>query len=192
MSRKLSSRDAVMLAILLVLIIGSCWYMFFYTPLQDEILSIQNQSAQLDTEISTAMVKVSKMKSMQEEVDAILAQPKDQITEIAPYDNATVVIAQLNGILAASEEYTLNFRDVEVNDDGTVRRVINLSFRCPDYASARRIVDDLSGSHWRCIVNSVSMSVPNEELERDEVADIMAYPVEVTAQVTFFESKNLS
>ena len=128
----------------------------------------------------------------QEEVDAILAQPADQITEIAPYDNATVVIAQLNGILSASEEYTLTFRDVEINDDGTVRRIINMNFRCTDYASARRIVDALSSSHWRCIVNSVNMSVPKKEIERDDVPNIMKYPVEVTAQVTFFESKNLA
>lgn len=191
MAKKLSSRDAFLLIFLVVLIIGSCWYMFFYTPLQDEILSIQNQSAQMDTEIATAMTKVSKMKSMQEEVDAILAQPADQITEIAPYDNATVVIAQLNGILSASEEYTLTFRDVEINDDGTVRRIINMNFRCTDYASARSIVDALSSSHWRCIVNSVSMGVPKKELEADAVPNLMTYPVEVTAQVTFFESKNL-
>ena len=134
MAKKLSSREVFMLIILVVLVVGSCWYMFFYTPLQNEILDIQAKSAQLDTDIATAAAKAAKMKSMQEEVDAILARPADEITEIAPYDNATVVIAQLNGILAASEEYTLNFRDVEINDDGTVRRVINMSFRCPDYA----------------------------------------------------------
>ena len=192
MTKKLSSRDAFLLVFLVVLIVGSCWYMFFYTPLQEEIMDIQSKTAQLDTEIATATAKVSKMKAMQDEVDTVLAQPADQITEIAPYDNATVVIAQLNGILAASEEYSLTFRDVAVNDDGTVRRVINMSFKCEDYASARSIVNALSKSHWRCIVNSVTVSVPSKEIERGEVADVMAYPVEVTAQVTFFESKNLS
>lgn len=192
MTKKLSSRDAMLLIFLVVLIIGSCWYMFFYTPLQNEILDIRSQSSQMDTEITTAMAKVSKMKAMQEEVDAILAQPADQITEIAPYDNATVVIAQLNGILAASDEYKLTFRDVEVNDDGTVRRVINMSFLCSDYANARSIVDALSSSHWRCIVNSVTMGVPKDALGTDETPNLMLYPVEVNAQVTFFESKNIS
>lgn len=192
MAKKLSSREVFMLIILVVLVVGSCWYMFFYTPLQNEILDIQAKSAQLDTDIATAAAKAAKMKSMQDEVDAILARPADEITEIAPYDNATVVIAQLNGILSASEEYNLTFRDVAVNSDGTVRRVINMTFRCESYASARSIVDALSGSHWRCIVNSVNMSVPKKEIERDDVPNIMKYPVEVTAQVTFFESKNLA
>ena len=192
MAKKLSSREVFMLIILVVLVVGSCWYMFFYTPLQNEILDIQAKSAQLDTDIATAATKAAKMKSMQEEVDAILARPADEITEIAPYDNATVVIAQLNGILSASEEYNLTFRDVAVNSDGTVRRVINMTFLCESYASARSIVDALSGSHWRCIVNSVNMSVPKKEIERDDVPNIMKYPVEVTAQVTFFESKNLA
>ena len=192
MAKKLSSREVFMLIILVVLVVGSCWYMFFYTPLQNEILDIQAKSAQLDTDIATAAAKAAKMKSMQEEVDAILARPADEITEIAPYDNATVVIAQLNGILSASEEYNLTFRDVAVNSDGTVRRVINMTFLCESYASARSIVDALSGSHWRCIVNSVNMSVPTKEIDRDDVPNIMKYPVEVTAQVTFFESKNLA
>ena len=192
MAKKLSSREVVMLIILVVLVVGSCWYMFFYTPLQNEIMDIQAKSVQLDTDIATAAAKAAKMKSMQDEVDAILARPADEITEIAPYDNATVVIAQLNGILSASEEYNLTFRDVAVNSDGTVRRVINMTFRCESYASARSIVDALSGSHWRCIVNSVNMSVPKKEIERDDVPNIMKYPVEVTAQVTFFESKNLA
>lgn len=192
MAKKLSSREVFMLIILVVLVVGSCWYMFFYTPLQNEILDIQAKSAQLDTDIATAAAKAAKMKSMQEEVDAILARPADEITEIAPYDNATVVIAQLNGILSASEEYNLTFRDVAVNSDGTVRRVINMTFRCESYASARIIVDALSGSHWRCIVNSVNMSVPQKEIEQGDMPNIMKYPVEVTAQVTFFESKNLA
>ena len=192
MAKKLSTREVVMLLVLVVLVVGSCWYMFFYTPLQNEIQSIQAQCAQLDTDIATAAAKAQKMKSMQDEVDTILSRPADQITEIAPYDNATVVIAQLNGILSASEEYNLTFRDVAVNSDGTVRRVINMTFRCANYASARRIVASLSGSQWRCIVNSVNMSVPSNEIERDRTPNIMAYPVEVTAQVTFFESKNLA
>ena len=84
MAKKLSSREVFMLIILVVLVVGSCWYMFFYTPLQNEILDIQAKSAQLDTDIATAAAKAAKMKSMQEEVDAILARPADEITEIAP------------------------------------------------------------------------------------------------------------
>lgn len=189
MAKKLSGRDAVLLVILVVLVVGSCWYMFFYTPLQSEIQDIQAQSAQVDTEISVAAVRVSRMQAMQDEIDEILARPEDEITEIAPYDNATVIIAQLNGILSASQEYNLSFRDVSINDDGTVRRPIAMTFRCPNYQSARKIIAALNGSKWRCIVNSVSVTAASNA---DGVANVMDGGVEVSAQVTFFESKNLS
>ena len=82
---KLSLRETIMLLFLVVLLIGVGYYTLFYTPLQNEMASIASQSADCDTQISTAMAKVAKMNAMQEELDEILSRPADEITEIAPY-----------------------------------------------------------------------------------------------------------
>ena len=65
----LTARDTVMLVFLVALIIGAVYYLGFYTPLQNELSSIANQSAQVDSQITTAMTKVSKMDTMQAELD---------------------------------------------------------------------------------------------------------------------------
>ena len=180
---KLSPREAGMLVVLVVLLIGVVYYMGFYTPLQAEMSSIAAESAQCDDEIVVANAKVAKMGQMQAELDEIFARPAKEITEIAPYDNKEVVLNQLYGILARTTDYALTFTDPDVQEDGTVRRNISMSFTCQSYAAAKEVIDDLTDSHWRCLVNNLAISCKEE--------DMMQFPVDVNATITFFESTNL-
>lgn len=181
---KLSAREMVMLAFLVVLLIGVGYYMGFYTPLQQEMSSIASQSANVDTQITTAMTKVVKMDEMQAELDEIFARPADEITEIAPYDNKEVVLNQLYGILARTQDYSLNFTDPDVNADGTVRRNISMSFRCADYTAAKRVIKDLTDSQWRCLVSNLAIT--------SEAGNMLEDAVTVSATITFFEHTDLA
>lgn len=197
MANRITRRDMVMLMVLALLLIGVLYYMLFYTPLQDEMTSIATQAAEVDDQTNLAMTKVQKMKLMQEELDAILSQPKDKITEIAPYDNAKVVMSQLNNILSVTENYNLSFKDPAVNDDGTVRREVSMKFECGNYYSAKKIIQDLSSSRWRCLINSFSINaMEGTTADADgtavyQAADAMSGPVSVDATITFFESTQI-
>lgn len=182
-SSKLSSRDIAMVALLVVLLVGVFYYMGFYKPLQQDLANISGQVAEVDTQINAVASKVARMDMMQAELNEIFAQPEDQITEIAPYDNKEVVLRQLNGILQASLEYNLSFAEPSIQDDGTVRRNVTMSFSCADFDSAKRIIRDLTKSHWRCMVSNLSISGGS---------NIMEEAVQVNATITFFESTNLS
>ncbi len=166
---KMTSRDRFLLIFLAVLLIGVSYYMFFYKPLQAELANIETQCNETDDQITVAMGKASKMKAMQDELDEIFSRPEDEITEIAPFDNAKVVMSQLNGILRNSEEYELNFRDPVVEKDGTVRRVVSMKFSCPDYNSAKAIIDALTASHWRCLINGISLEADEDQNVTEEV-----------------------
>ena len=122
MKKKLTGRETVMVLFLVVLLIGLGYYMGFYTPLQEELSSISSQCNDVDSQITTAMGKVSQMDKMQAELDEIFARPADEITEIAPYDNKEVVLTQLSGILGRAQSYSLDFTDPKVGSDDTVRR----------------------------------------------------------------------
>ena len=158
--------------------------MGFYTPLQNELASINGQANQIDSEINTAMAKVASMDAMQAELDEIFSRPEDEITEIAPYDNKEVVLTQLYGILGQAEDYSLSFTDPSVEAGGTVRRNISMSFSCADYASAKAIIRDLTDSRWRCLVSNLSI-VASE-------GDLMNNPVTISATITFFEHTGLT
>ena len=181
---KLSARESLMLVFLVVLVVGVVYYMGFYTPLQTELASIATQSSEMDTQITTAMAKVGKMDKMQAELDEIMARPKDEITEIAPYDNKEVVLNQLYGILGRTEDYSLSFTDPDVQKDGTVRRNISMNFHCESYTDAKEVIRDLTDSQWRCLVSNLSIACDED--------DMMEYGVTVTATITFFEHTGLA
>lgn len=180
---KLSTREIVMLVVLVVLLAGMVYYMGFYTPLQEELASIARQKTEVEAQIAASMEDVKTMNAMQKELDEILARPEDEITEIAPYDNKEVVLDQLYLILGHSENYVLSFVDPVVGADGTVRRDISMEFHCNSYEAAKTIIKNLTNSHWRCLVSNLT-------IEGDSL-DVEANPVSVTATITFFEHTDL-
>ena len=184
MKKKLTGRETVMVLFLVVLLIGLGYYMGFYTPLQEELASISSQCNDIDSQITTAMGKVSQMDTMQAELDEIFARPADEITEIAPYDNKEVVLTQLYGILGRAQSYSLDFTDPSVGDDGTVRRNISMNFTCDNYNAAKAIIRDLTDSQWRCLVSNLAIVAGGEDLMKD--------PVTVNATITFFEHTGLA
>ena len=181
---KLSTRELVMVIFLVLLLIGVGYYMGFYTPLQQELSNISSQSAEMDTQISAALSRISQMNTMQEELDAILALPEDEIKEIAPYDNRDAVMAQLYGILAQTQDYSLNFNNPNIQGDGTVRRTVSMSFHCDNYDSAKAVLEALADSPWRCLIGNVSFSSDDGNLYTGGIS--------VSATITYFESTNLT
>ena len=180
--KKLSGRESVMLVFLVVLLVGVGYYLGFYKPLQADLARVQSQSADLDMAITTATARASSMKSMQEELDEIFSRPKDQITEIAPYDNKEVVLNMLYGILGRTQDYSLSFTDPEVREDGTVRRNISMNFTCETYQAAKAVIRDLTDSNWRCLVSGCAIA---------SETNLMEEPVTVNMTITFFESTKL-
>ena len=209
MSNRVSSRDRVLLVVLAVLLIGVCYYMFFYQPTQAELQSLARQISEVEDQTNVALAKANSMKGMQEELDEILSRPADEITEIAPYDNAKVVMTQLNGILSASENYSLSFKDPDIQKDGTVRRVVEMSFDCSDYNSAKTIIKALSSNRWRCLINSISLQSTDKQynapaadltVEALDGTDLVVHvpqamavkgSVTIKATITFFESTKI-
>ena len=208
---KFSTRDIAMVVFLVIFLIGVLYYMGFYKPMQADLAEISTQTIQTDDQINQALNKANEMKRMRDELDVILSQPKFQITEIAPYDNKNIVLNMLNGVLGASEEYSLSFTDPEIEDGGTVRRDVSMDFSCRDYDSAKIILRNLTKSNWRCLVRNVSINADTnviKHLDDEEIKeleektedgdkeydknDLMMTPVRVSATITFFESTKLT
>lgn len=159
---KLSAREVVMLIFLVVLLIAVIYYMAFYTPLQAEIASIETEISNTDSQIASFQEKLSQMKRMQDELDQILAQPEDMISELPPYDNIVEILDDLDRYLRRhTETYTMTHSDPKITDDGTVRRYITLSLRCDDLDSAQDIITEFTDSKWRCIVENIELSSSN-------------------------------
>jgi len=181
---KFGTKDIALIAVIVVLVLAFCYYFFFLKPLNEDLAATKQRSLELDTEIATVSAKMVNMSAMQAELDEVYARPEKEITEIAPYDNAKVVMNELNGILSRSENYRLTFADPVIGADGTVRRTVNMSFQCSSYSAAKTIVENLSMSHWRCLMKNLTVSADEEGIQEG--------PVSCSATIVFFESTNLS
>jgi len=179
---KLTPRDYLMLTVLLVLLLGVCYYMLFYTPLQEQIRSLNMQTTETESNIMLAQTQLTSMTKMQNELEDLFDGSSDAITEIAPYDNAKVIMNELNGILKQTLNYKLSFTDPVIDEDGIVRRTVNMSFVCADYSSAKQVITNLCNSKWRCLMKNISMNGGE---------DISASEVSCNATIIFYESTNL-
>lgn len=194
---KLSPRELIMVAVLVVLLAGLGYRVFFYNPLQEELAAVATQSSELDGEIARATAKTGQKKKMQAELDEIFAQPEDKIWEIASFDNKKVVLSMLYGTLARTENYSVNFDDPEEGEDGTVRRNASLSFDCESYSAAKAVIRDLTDSKWRCVVRDCFISdwasdfYHDTEDEEERTEGILSNPVSVSMTITFLESTRL-
>lgn len=183
MKQSLSARELLIVLLLLILILAIAYRSFFYIPLQEELAAIAAQSGNLDLQLIQAAEKAAKMEAMQSELEAIFADANQPPPAIAPYDNRTAVLHQLNATLQQSEEYSLQFSEPAIGPDGTVRRNVTMHLSCASFADAKRIIQALSSSPWRCLITNLSITGNGNLLDGS---------VQINATVTFLESTKLT
>lgn len=178
---KLSSREAVLFVVLGVILLGFCYYKFFYVNIQDQI---KNLHASRDSEISqtntlakrVALVE-SMRRSMEENKDGMLKDP------IPDYDNGKAVTKELEKVLSVTESYSLNFSGITHNDY-IAQRAVRISFTANSYDTARAIITRLDGSKFFNQISDVSFNMNQGSF--DENGDYLA-PCSVSMNITYFE-----
>lgn len=205
MKRKLSSREIVLLVILLVLVLVSGYYLWFYVPMQERQTDLEGQIQDTRSQIEVDRVRVERMQEMERELEEIFANDPDPVS-MAPYDNVQNVMFELNSILSETEDYSLNFSTVDAaGEDGIVRRAISLQFQCGGYDSARAILQELHDSPYRCMFDDLSITVSERtrsdgtfhiglwwldagtESETGREEPVQDTTVSVSATIVFFE-----
>jgi len=193
-----SAREKALLVILGLVLVLVVWYMVIYTPSSEAVAQAKSAEADIQTEIDTTQLKLNKMSSMQEEIDRVFAEADGKPVPMSSYDNIRNVVNELDIILAAANDYRLDFAEVQISDDGIVRRGVNLSFGCPDYQSAKTIIAALEKSNYRCEIESVTISQVNVDRgiatndiilnKADKGDSTSAASVSVSAYLTYFET----
>ena len=181
---KFSPRDMILLVFLFVLIIGVVYYMAFYTPLQQELSSLAEQSATTEAQITSATGRLTEMNNMKQELERLKAEAEanQSTSSLAPFDNRDNVLHLLN-ILLSNTQYNLSFSEPALSPDGIVRRNVGMSFSCETYEDAKLILSSLATCPWRCMISNLTISGSE---------DLYESPVSVNATITFFESVNVT
>ncbi len=175
MRRHLSAREMVLLILLLVLSLSSGYVLLFYTPVTEKIRQAQARLAQTEEQINQSMVNLERKKQMEAELRDLFSQDPAP-AGIPPYDNLTQVMLELNNILEGTQEYSLSFGTVDTQN-AMVRRRISLGFKSPDYAGARKVLQTLKDSEYRCMIDDLDINI----------GDGRDFEVSVRATLVFFE-----
>lgn len=175
MRRQLTTREWLLLALLGVLLLVSGYMLLFYMPQTAQRDRCLQEAADRRVEIEAAQLRLEEKRRMEQELEALFSSGTPPLS-IADYDNLQPVMFELNAILAATEDYSLSFSTVDASQP-IVRRSISMSFTTGTYESAKAVLQQLHDSAFRCMLDSVNVSVGQGEQDA----------VSVSGNIVFFE-----
>lgn len=153
---KISKREKVMLAVLLALIVGCVYYLFFLTPTLEKKASLENEIVGMEDHVLMAQTQAAHLKKMQMELKEIKAENAD-IKEVPAFDNSKKLMQSLNLILSQAVQYTVDFAEAD-ETDGIVRREVSLSYECNSYEDARAILQNIHDGKYPCVLQDVAIN----------------------------------
>lgn len=166
MKRALTSREKGMLLFLVIIVIALGYFKLIFEPVQTEIATLKDNTSQEQTLLSSSLVQLEQMHRMQRAIEEI---KQDGETKAIPaYDNSGKLMRELYRILAAANEYALDFSAQTVQDGYIIRRPISMTFYTDSYEQARGVVDALSGSDNLNQISDLSIS-ENRGKNKDQV-----------------------
>jgi len=167
----------MLLGLLGLILAASAYIMLFYMPQTSERDRCLGEAESCRAEIEAAQLRVEEKRRMERELEYLFSGEVPPLG-IADYDNLQPVMFELNAILAPTQDYTLSFSTVDASQP-IVRRSIALSFTADSYAAAKTVLQRLHGSAYRCMLDSLSLSMGQ------------GGGVAVTGTIVFFEYQKL-
>ncbi len=182
MSREVNTKEKVLLVILVLIILGFCYYRFVDQPVRKNLAKAEAEYSTLQSELTEVRVKIRELQRMQDEIDAITSGGKDSF--MPSYNNAKEELAMLNDILNESvTQYSVAFTNVTRYKD-QIRRDFRLDFTTPDYESMKAVIDKLTGVDYRCMIGDCTCNIIKVRNQQQEETTALS----VSATATFYET----
>ena len=175
MRRQLTAREWMLLALLGVILVVSGYMLLFYMPMTAERDRCVGETESIRTQTEAAQLRLEEKRRMERELEALFSADSPPLS-IADYDNLQPVMFELNAILSGTEDYSLSFSTVDASQP-IVRRSISMTFATGSYDSAKAVLQQLHDSDYRCMLDSVSLSLGQGAQG----------PVTVSGDVVYFE-----
>lgn len=160
MKRSLTAREWILLGLLGVVALVSGYVMLFYMPMTARRDAAREETELCRLQAEAAQVRLEEKRRMERELEELFAGEGEPV-RLADYDNLQPVMLELNTVLSETEDYSLSFGTVDASRT-IVRRSISLSFTSGSYEAARATLRQLCGSAYRCLLDSVDLSISGE------------------------------
>lgn len=177
LNRSFTRREKVMVVVLLVALIGGLYFLVVHYPIASRMEQIEHDEEEADGLISAAEAKYAEYVSMKQELDEILSRPAEDISVMPEYNNIETLMCKLHEIFDGTNP-DFGFGQASINED-TASRTINFTCTARNYEEARQLLRDVTGTGYRCILNSFTMTPDNGSLYDSEL--------KLSGVVTFYE-----
>lgn len=194
--RSFTKREKAMLLVLVLVLFVGLYVLAVHNPVKANLARLEEEKEDADLRLQVAQIQAQKYREMESELEEIFAMPQDQITVMPLYDNAERLMVQLNHIFGELE-YDLNFSEVAFQEKVAARGV-QFTFTAPDYATARSIIQQLSHTGNRSLMNTLNIapaestgsgfSAGNRRSAPEKSDNILEGPLTVSGTITFYES----
>lgn len=177
-----STREKLMLGMLVVIGVVFAWYQLFFVPTQNRIAELDAQIASTQDEIVMRQAHAASLESMQGAIAEYESKGFSPLF-LPSFDNTQQLMAYLNGVLSVTSSYSMSFDAPVKSEDGTVHRSGSISFSVSDYASARSVVNSIARGPYPCEIDSLGITDKNA----GSGSSGSSGAVSVNLQVTFLE-----
>lgn len=179
-----SRREKALLVGLAVILIIVAWYFLVFQSTTNRIQQLDGEISEVQTSITTENARVKRLNKMEKAVEEYKAANAKK-SVIPAYDNFESLMAELNGIMGATDTYTITFGELDRESSEYILRPAKIDYSCNSYRDAEAVVDALAHGTFPCKIDSVVITDGSSRSSRVNSASTGAYSA--TLQVTFFE-----
>ena len=185
MKKSFTKREKILLGVLGAICLVAVYFYAFFLPVQSETQELITQRESLESEILVQTAKAQKMASMEKELEKL----EDEGAAKTPsYDNLKALTAFLNTVTADVTGYNMSFKTEQSEEDASiVRRVATIQFTASSYAKAKKVLDELCESPYRCLMCDVCVTQSSSKDDTATSKGINNGSVQVGLTVTFYE-----
>ncbi len=179
-TRQFTAREKTLLAVLILIILASLYYLLIFQPVTDGISRAQSSAQDLESQLIVLDTRVAQIQKMQKSIEEYA--DNGHVVSIMPsYNAGKQELIFLNSTLADSEDYYVGFTNI-TREGNQIRREFALKFTVDEYEEAENIINILEHSELRCLISDFSV----KPVEQDKSVEDGI--VEVSCVATFYET----
>lgn len=178
MTRSFSRREKLFMLILVILGIVGLYFFLIHRPITQRMEEIDLEQEEVLLQRDVAQMRLDQYNAMKAELDRIFAQGTENVTVMPEFDNIENLMLEFNRIFAGTNE-RLSYDATRTVSDHVIARTVRFSFSAESYDHARQVLTELTGTGYRCLLESVSLGPDN--------GDVFTGKLGVSGSITFYE-----
>ena len=180
LSHAFSTREKVLIGILVVILLIAFYYFMIVRGVSDRIESNEAELSEIQTELDIQNSIAAQRTKMEDELDSL--GDSSNLAVVAVYDNFNNEFDELNGILDNAISFDLKFSE-PIATGSLVRRDVVITFTSNSYADAMGYVQKIQDGSYRCLTTDMTMSTNTKTTSTSAAGTITT-----TMSVTYFET----